>query len=89
MKQKLPVFLINTGSFLFPIISYQVMTGNYSKEEERIKKQQIISYQVMTGNYSMRRESHSAGTIISYQVMTGNYSFALRIVSAFASYHTK
>ena len=39
-----------------PIISYQVMTGNYSMRRESHSAGTIISYQVMTGNYSERHE---------------------------------
>ena len=35
-----------------PIISYQVMTGNYSSNASASLSLMIISYQVMTGNYS-------------------------------------
>ena len=38
--------------FPFPIITYQVITGNYSCCSGRIRPGKIITYQVITGNYS-------------------------------------
>ena len=40
--------------FPFPIITYQVITGNYSQTEEKRHMGMIITYQVITGNYSRR-----------------------------------
>ena len=36
----------------FPIITYQVITGNYSQLGEAEYFLMIITYQVITGNYS-------------------------------------
>ena len=36
----------------FPIITYQVITGNYSENGKQVVKNKIITYQVITGNYS-------------------------------------
>ena len=38
--------------FPFPIITYQVITGNYSIYSKRKRRFRIITYQVITGNYS-------------------------------------
>ena len=35
-----------------PIITYQVITGNYSTRRQRAYGRGIITYQVITGNYS-------------------------------------
>ncbi len=37
---------------VFPIIPYQVITGNYSWKRNTLSRQLIIPYQVITGNYS-------------------------------------
>ena len=39
--------------FPFPIITYQVITGNYSDEALQYAINNIITYQVITGNYSI------------------------------------
>ena len=56
------------------IITYQVITGNYSQRSERLSAAVIITYQVITGNYSYDDELHITVAIITYQVITGNYS---------------
>lgn len=38
--------------FPFPIITYQVITGNYSLLSVFIEYRIIITYQVITGNYN-------------------------------------
>ena len=58
----------------FPIITYQVITGNYSVFLKEKKIDEIITYQVITGNYSATPAPMRQGTIITYQVITGNYS---------------
>ena len=58
----------------FPIITYQVITGNYSPLNNAIIRVRIITYQVITGNYSKSLTSCLIWTIITYQVITGNYS---------------
>ena len=58
----------------FPIITYQVITGNYSDKEKRPWSGQIITYQVITGNYSFSFYCSLFRRIITYQVITGNYS---------------
>ena len=37
---------------VFSIITYQVITGNYSDSGEMQTTEGIITYQVITGNYS-------------------------------------
>ena len=37
----------------FPIITYQVITGNYSNADDKNGLTEIITYQVITGNYSL------------------------------------
>ena len=56
------------------IITYQVITGNYSGLAERIGGLKIITYQVITGNYSIYQRQSRRYAIITYQVITGNYS---------------
>ena len=56
------------------IITYQVITGNYSGVGFLIFLGAIITYQVITGNYSLSSRHHSNKFIITYQVITGNYS---------------
>ena len=34
------------------IITYQVITGNYSEKHTKTQEREIITYQVITGNYS-------------------------------------
>ena len=58
----------------FPIITYQVITGNYSYVLIGDDKKWIITYQVITGNYSSRSALSVIHSIITYQVITGNYS---------------
>ena len=61
-------------SLLSCIITYQVITGNYSYTNKEIHLRSIITYQVITGNYSSRRLHLPRQRIITYQVITGNYS---------------
>ena len=56
------------------IITYQVITGNYSMNGNAWKQRRIITYQVITGNYSAARFFCLQCRIITYQVITGNYS---------------
>ena len=63
--------------FPFPIITYQVITGNYSETREAIQGVNIITYQVITGNYSLCSVMRKCSAIITYQVITGNYSGGL------------
>ena len=56
------------------IITYQVITGNYSSRVLLLPNQSIITYQVITGNYSVSVADCSSFSIITYQVITGNYS---------------
>ena len=58
----------------FTIITYQVITGNYSLEYFPLYLCTIITYQVITGNYSVTAEKKRKILIITYQVITGNYS---------------
>ena len=58
----------------FPIITYQVITGNYSWWSFYRVHADIITYQVITGNYSFGYNILSICVIITYQVITGNYS---------------
>ena len=38
--------------FPFPIITYQVITGNYNRHRRPGRRSGIITYQVITGNYN-------------------------------------
>ena len=40
------------SAILFFIITYQVITGNYSQRTTELHRTVIITYQVITGNYS-------------------------------------
>ena len=56
------------------IITYQVITGNYSGLAVGGVSVYIITYQVITGNYSLKYAGKKIHIIITYQVITGNYS---------------
>ena len=56
------------------IITYQVITGNYSQSVWESFIDEIITYQVITGNYSAHSGNRKGVCIITYQVITGNYS---------------
>ena len=56
------------------IITYQVITGNYSIPCASCPRCHIITYQVITGNYSPQFVQSLFCSIITYQVITGNYS---------------
>ena len=62
------------GLVFYLIITYQVITGNYSNRYTVAGSHAIITYQVITGNYSCFRPFRLFGGIITYQVITGNYS---------------
>ena len=62
------------AGFTVPIITYQVITGNYSISCILYDFRTIITYQVITGNYSISCILYDFRTIITYQVITGNYS---------------
>ena len=57
------------------IITYQVITGNYSFKRSGSNSFKIITYQVITGNYSCCDCVSVHVVIITYQVITGNYSY--------------
>ena len=59
----------------FLIITYQVITGNYSFCDCVSVHVVIITYQVITGNYSCQDLYVLRKVIITYQVITGNYSY--------------
>ena len=61
--------------FPFPIITYQVITGNYSTPGGNARRNGIITYQVITGNYSFVIIQNILIHIITYQVITGNYNY--------------
>ena len=65
------------AGFTVPIITYQVITGNYSVLAEKFCKIEIITYQVITGNYSRKNIRILRMRIITYQVITGNYSVSV------------
>ena len=62
------------AGFTVPIITYQVITGNYSCGRSTHESSLIITYQVITGNYSVAVDVEIMHAIITYQVITGNYS---------------
>ena len=61
-------------SIILVIITYQVITGNYSENTTHWHTALIITYQVITGNYSVHEARPGNHGIITYQVITGNYS---------------
>ena len=65
----------------FNIITYQVITGNYSGCASRFHHRGIITYQVITGNYSKIDKNINMKTIITYQVITGNYSLNQLVIT--------
>ena len=62
------------GERISTIITYQVITGNYSSCTLHVYSCLIITYQVITGNYSTPELRPALNIIITYQVITGNYS---------------
>ena len=60
--------------FPFPIITYQVITGNYNELSAKERIMLIITYQVITGNYNPPLPGQTDKAIITYQVITGNYN---------------
>ena len=48
---KARISLEDMRALAFPIIPYQVITGNYDPHGTGIRKLWIIPYQVITGNY--------------------------------------
>ena len=63
-----------TPENFYRIITYQVITGNYSFTFPFKFAKAIITYQVITGNYSAGVVVARSELIITYQVITGNYS---------------
>ena len=49
VKARIP--LEDMRALVFPIIPYQVITGNYDTKDEYGEATGIIPYQVITGNY--------------------------------------
>ena len=49
VKARIP--LEDMRALVFPIIPYQVITGNYDNRESNKVGDRIIPYQVITGNY--------------------------------------
>ena len=70
---KARISLEDMRALAFPIIPYQVITGNYDSAVLSWLFQYIIPYQVITGNYDTDRAFHFIIHIIPYQVITGNY----------------
>ena len=50
-RVKARISLEDMRALAFPIIPYQVITGNYDRSYGRNIWHQIIPYQVITGNY--------------------------------------
>ena len=71
----------------FPIITYQVITGNYSILGTPDVMLHIITYQVITGNYSYNMFPLLSLLIITYQVITGNYSHTDVSTNLFSYYN--
>ena len=73
-----PTLLASTSLL---IITYQVITGNYSALGREFADYVIITYQVITGNYSYLSCLVHYFHIITYQVITGNYSLNVTSLS--------
>ena len=71
VKARIP--LEDMRALVFPIIPYQVITGNYDAWLLLPTLQLIIPYQVITGNYDVMDAGSDGWHIIPYQVITGNY----------------
>ena len=78
---KARISLEDMRALAFPIIPYQVITGNYDADYLQHSDSAIIPYQVITGNYDMGLTLMSLNLIIPYQVITGNYDYAKKEVS--------
>lgn len=55
---KARISLEDMRALAFPIIPYQVITGNYDSSDTPSQEHKIISYQVITRNYDIRILSH-------------------------------
>ena len=71
VKARIP--LEDMRALVFPIIPYQVITGNYDVLHTNVATDVIIPYQVITGNYDRSESYRKCCYIIPYQVITGNY----------------
>ena len=72
---KARISLEDMRALAFPIIPYQVITGNYDPFPMILFKIPIIPYQVITGNYDDEGIVSEEDLIIPYQVITGNYDY--------------
>ena len=70
---KARISLEDMRALAFPIIPYQVITGNYDNGVLQSSILSIIPYQVITGNYDHINLFSKTPIIIPYQVITGNY----------------
>ncbi len=70
---KARISLEDMRALAFPIIPYQVITGNYDGGVKYTDSVKIIPYQVITGNYDTFPLDVTIYHIIPYQVITGNY----------------
>lgn len=55
---KARISLEDMRALAFPIIPYQVITGNYDSSDTPSQGHKIIPYQVITRNYDIRILSH-------------------------------
>ena len=86
---KARISLEDMRALAFPIIPYQVITGNYDGIKVFKKLTGIIPYQVITGNYDSICAVVKYGNIIPYQVITGNYDHIKIVHNIKKLYHTK
>ena len=84
---KARISLEDMRALAFPIIPYQVITGNYDNTILLSIHVVIIPYQVITGNYDMQSGKIYDLSIIPYQVITGNYDFSQLVVSKIKTAH--
>ena len=86
---KARISLEDMRALAFPIIPYQVITGNYDKLVFGEDGHYIIPYQVITGNYDLIHPRTLLYIIIPYQVITGNYDSSDTLGRTLLLYHTK
>ena len=65
---KARISLEDMRALVFPIIPYQVITGNYDKRCKELRVSNIIPYQVITGNYDKPVSNQDGIIHLSYTI---------------------
>ena len=81
--------MVTVQCFVYIIIPYQEIIGNYSTETGKVIQRIIIPYQEIIGNYSCKTLLPIKPYIIPYQEIIGNYSEVIVEHSKYRLYHTK